>query len=167
MGPPPPSIPPGGFGAGVQVTYEVKTEFILDADVAYFTDAIKANLAQVYKDELNLPADANVTVIIVPASVRVILIYTTDDVAAADTATATQAFSTVAAVQATVGDAVGVTALSAGTVEQVVTIVLPPAGMGVGALIGIIVGVLAGLGAAFMFYKYKKNAKAKKATFPA
>jgi LPXTG-motif cell wall-anchored protein len=153
----------------VIVIYVVKTTILMDAEVSYFTDSVKTTVAEEYRTTLGLPATANITVVVIPASVYLEISYTTNDATEADTATAaaTTSFATASAVQASIGDAIGVTALSGGETVATVTIILPASGMGVGVIIAIVIGVLAGFGLGFLLYKKRKDRKAKTATFPA
>lgn len=171
--PPPPTAPEGladKVAAGdVVVKYNVTTVLVAAGSVSDFDDTKKDALAAKYREIMGLAADAPITVIIEAASVRITLIATLSDAAAAETAqtaVATTLGDSAASAQAAFGNSVGITVTSPPTVSTVIEIIVIRESSNMGTVIGIIVGVIVGLlliGGVVYLVKKKKS----KAVFPA
>jgi len=132
-------------------TYTISSSFHVESEPSFFTEPVRQQAVALFKTALSSPYDSfewNLTV--QDASALLTFSYTTSDPTAADTLAAamSEQLPTQASLQSAIGDALGVTVLSAAT-TSVTTIVVaappPPAESPVGYLVWVAIGLAAAL----------------------
>lgn len=171
--PPAPSPPPfpENLPSDATVEYLVTTVVVFGGTIDYWTNTVLTEYSNLIRDTIVPEADratANVTSVAEAGSVIVTSTYNTPDADSAEAALATaqEELSTMSDVQAILGDQLGVTALTGADVQMVIVITVPKKGLGAGAIIGIVIGVLAAIGLGVGGYKWNQKRK-QKAVFPA
>ena len=142
--PPMPAFPPGYDleSDDVTVSYEVKVEFVVDADIAFFTENVRKNAISAFKIAIN-ETEKNVTLDVYLASVILAFKFASEDKATADAfeqSVSSGIGSTAASAQATLGNAIGVQVLRGADIIRRTVVTFKPLGMSAGAVAGIVIG---------------------------
>lgn len=177
--PPMPAIPAGyENNPNVKVEYVVKVEIVISATLESFTKDKQDKAVESFKAALAaklpggvLPPGTRVEVRVVQASIKLIFEIISAEQSATDALenTVKKEMGSVAAISTAIGAAdLGVTVLAPPSITKEVKITILPNTCGAGCIVGIVIGVLAGLLLmAGGIHFYRKRAKAKKATYPA
>jgi len=170
----PPPAPSPSIPKGAAATEAVVIEILAEGSVSDFTEDDITDLQNFFAAQLGVDP-SKVTIVIVPASVKIVATIIADDMAQAETlrTTATAALgSTPQAVTSFLrSSGVSVRALDVPVVQTKVVVLVgppsPPPAVPVGAIVGgVIGGIFPTLIAAGAYYMYKKK-KMAKTTYPA
>jgi hypothetical protein len=176
--PPSPSIPQGfENNPSVLIEYVVVVEIIISATLESFTQDKQDLAVANFKASLEtanggaLPPGTRIEIRVVQASIKLIFEIISADQGTTDALenTVKTEMSSMAAISSAIGaSSLGVTVLAPPNIKKEVKITILPNTCGAGCIVGIVIGVLAGLlllgGGVHI---YRKRQKAKKATYPA